>query len=139
LQALPPTIVTAGATGSTTDTYTGVGLYKFLSPTSNNVNQIVITQGTDGYEIALALGELDPSDGGNPNDLLAYSSVGTAFPADGVARLVIPGDSHAGRWDNNVTSLDVETVPEPASISLLAGALVAVGSMRRRLFRRSAA
>lgn len=132
LQALPSSAVTAGATGSPTDTYTGVGLYNFLSPTSNNVNQIVIAQGTDGYEIALALGELDPGDGGNPNDLLAYSDTGTAFPGDGVARLVIPGDNHAGRWDSNIVSLTVETVPEPASFGLFAAALAGLAAVRRR-------
>ncbi len=132
LQALPSSTVTAGATGSPTDIYTGVGLYNFLSPTSNNVNQIVIAQGTDGYEVALALGELNPGDGSNLNDLLAYSSIGTAFPGDGIARLVIPGDSHAGRWDSNITSLAVETVPEPASFCLFPVALAGLAAARRR-------
>lgn len=138
LQALPSKTVTAGATGSPSTTYTGVGLYNFLSPTSDNVNQIAVALGSDGYEVVLALGELDPGDGGDPNDLLAYSdATNSQFPADGVARLVIPGDSHAGRWDSNLVSLSVETVPEPGSLTLLAVGLAMMGTVRRRLFRRT--
>jgi hypothetical protein len=133
LQALPSKTVTAGATGSATTTYTGAGLYNFLSPTSNNVNQIVIAVGSDGYEVVLALGELDPNDGGNPNDLLAYAdSNNSAFPGDAVARLVTPGDSHAGRWNSNLVSLDVQAVPEPASIGLIMAALAGLAAVRRR-------
>jgi hypothetical protein len=133
LRALPSTTVTAGATGSPSTTYTGVGLYNFLSPTSNNVNQIVVALGSDRYEVVLALGELDPSDGGDPNDLLAWSDTSDSqFPGDGVARLVIPGDSHAGRWDSNLVALTVETVPEPGSLTPLAVGLAAMGTVRRR-------
>lgn len=120
-----------------TDTYTGVPLWTFLDPdNSNSTNQIVVVQATDGYELVLSLAELDPSLGGNPNDLLPYDSTGGDFPADGVARTLFPTDNAHGRWVSNVDSIDVSAVPEPASVALLTVALMAMGVTRYRAFRK---
>jgi hypothetical protein len=68
-------------------TYTGVPLSTVLGlnslSSSSVLNDIVITQGTDGYEVVLAAAELDPALGGNSNDILAYASTGTDFTSDG--------------------------------------------------------
>lgn len=120
------------------DTYTGVPLYTFIDPTTNNVNQIVVAQATDGYEVVYALGELDPADGGNANDLLPYADTGTAFPGDGVARTITPLDSKQGRWVSNLTSLTVETVPEPGTLPLMCAALAGISLLRQRLRPRGA-
>ena len=93
------------------NTYTGVPLWTFLGATDRNVkDQIVITQGTDGYEVVLSLAELDSSLGGNPNDLLAYAGTGGDFPGNGMARTVFPTDNKHGRWESNLSAVIVRTV-----------------------------
>jgi hypothetical protein len=116
LESLTPAEkVTVGAT-----TYTGVSLYDFVKPTSSNsLDQIVVTSGTDGYQVVYSLAELDPAFGGSAQNLLAYASTGSDFPADGVAGTVLPNDNKHGRWNSNLDSVAVQTVPEPASWALM--------------------
>jgi len=76
-QTFTPAQLTVGS-----DTYTGVPLWAFLNTTAaSSLNQIVTTQATDGYEVVVALAELDPVLGGNPNDLLPYADTANTFPA----------------------------------------------------------
>jgi hypothetical protein len=133
LEALTPTAkLTVG-----TDIYTGVPLWAFLNPTSSSsTNQIVVTQGTDGYEVVLALAELDPSLGGNPDDLLPYEDTANTFGSAGIARTIFPTDAAHGRWESNLEFVTVEDAPEPGSLTLLGVALAAMGTLRGRLFRR---
>lgn len=115
------------------DHYTGVPIWTFLDATDSNVtDQIVITQGTDGYEVVLSLAELDPALGGNPQDLLPYADTGTAFPGDGVARTIFPNDNAHGRWESNLDFVEVANAPEPASLTLLGIGLVATAALHRR-------
>jgi hypothetical protein len=121
------------------DTYTGVPLWTFLDASDPAVtDQVVITQGTDGYEVVLSLAELDPALGGNPNDLLPYADNGTDFPSDpnaktaAVARTIFPTDNKHGRWESNLDFVDVATVPEPASLGLFGVALMCVAALRHR-------
>ena len=115
------------------DTYTGVPLWTFLNPTAvGTTNQIVTTQGTDGYEVVLALAELDPTLGGNPNDLLPYADNGGNFPGDGVARTIYATDNKQGRWESNLDAVNVAEAPEPGSLTLLAVGLAALGTAWRR-------
>jgi hypothetical protein len=115
------------------DTYTGVLLWTFLDPTDSNItDQIVTTQGTDGYEVVLALAEIDPALGGNPADLLPYADAGTDFPTDGVARTIYPTDNKHGRWESNLDFVQVSSVPEPSSLILLTAALIPVTIATRR-------
>jgi hypothetical protein len=114
-------------------TYTGVPLWTFLDATNSNVtDQIVVTQGTDGYEVVLSLAELDPALGGNPQDLLPYADTGTDFPGDGVARTIYPTDNKHGRWESNLELVEVTSVPEPVSLTLLGLGVVATAALHRR-------
>ena len=117
------------------DTYTGVPLWILLDPTGSATGQIVVTQGSDGYEVVLSLAEIDPALGGNPDDLLPYADTGADFPTDGVARTIFPDDNRHGRWESNLRLIDVLPVPEPGSFACLAlrcPAWVALRSLIRR-------
>jgi hypothetical protein len=85
------------------DTYTGIPLLTFINTTSANTNtQIVVGQGTDGYQVVYSLSEL-----ANLNDIIAYASTGTDFPGDGVARTILPADNLHGRFMSNLQFLAV--------------------------------
>ena len=120
-------------------TYTGTPLFSFINSTDGSITtQIVNTVGTDGYDVALALGELDPALGGNPQDILAWASTGTDFPTDGVARTILPNDNKHGRWESNLYLVQVTEVPEPASAAVLIAGLGLLGMIRRRARRQHA-
>jgi hypothetical protein len=80
----------------------------------------------------LALAEIDPSIGGNPDDLLPYADTGTDFPADGVARTILPTDNKHGRWESNLNGIDVYAVQEPATLPLFLSALTCLAIFKRR-------
>jgi hypothetical protein len=131
LQAFPKITEIAGG-----DTYTGASLWAVLGANSGNVlKQYVVATGTDGYEILYSLAELDPNLGA-PNDLIPYADTQGQFPSDGFVRIIIPGDNHFGRYVSNLNSLDVISIPEPATAVLLALPLLAL--LCRRRIERSA-
>jgi FG-GAP-like repeat len=83
------------------DTYTGIPLQTFVDTTSANINtQIVVGQATDGYEVVYSLSEL-----ANLSNILAYAATGTDFPADGVARTILPADNLHGRYLSNLLAV----------------------------------
>ncbi len=128
LQALPVTQETVSG-----DNYTGVALWTFLASKATPVtDQIVVTRGTDNYEVVLSLAELDPALGGNPLNLLPYADTGTDFPTDGVARTIFPDDNKHGRWISNLDLVDVEAVPEPGTFALFAIAAASLVIAKRR-------
>jgi hypothetical protein len=129
LQALPSSSVNIGG-----DVYTGVPLWSLLTPTVSNVlSGYVIASGTDGYEVLYSLAELDPNFGA-PLDLVPYADTQGAFPSDGFARIVIPGDNHQGRYVSNLDSIQVAAVPEPGTFILIGSlfAFVILGDRLRR-------
>jgi hypothetical protein len=152
LEALPATTetVTYLSSGtSVTATFTGVSIWTLLTdhgivtnPAIKNdiLNYYLQATGSDGYSAIFSLGELDQMFGGSfsPPDLIAYEMVvdGVDEPlgvdgSDGFARLVVPGDSRGGCYVSNLVSLAViDAVPEPASIILLAVALLALTLVR---------
>lgn len=71
---------------------------------------IVITA-SDGYQVVLSGGELDPNFGNAPI-LLAWEEDGAALDAENApARLVVPGDTRGGRYVSGVVSIAVVALP----------------------------
>jgi hypothetical protein len=126
------------------DTYTGPPFFSLIDPSNPDIlNQYVVTAGTDGYEVLFSLAELDPTYGAstaiNEVDLVPYADTGGNFPADGIARIITPGDTPYahGRWVSNLDLIDVAAVAEPATTALLAPGLIgmAIGALLRRRLR----
>jgi autotransporter-associated beta strand protein len=118
LEALPTTTVNVG--GGTT--YSGVQVWTLLNnvgvTTNPNIkNDIlrdyVIFTGSDGYQVALSLGEVDPDFGGSTSnpDIIAYiqngGAPGTSLGSNGFARLITPQDNAHGRWVSNLINVEV--------------------------------
>jgi len=126
LQALPSINETVSG-----DTYTGIPLWTLLNTTSSNVlTGYVLAGGTDGYEVLYSLAELDPALGA-PQDLVPYTDTQGQFPSDGLARIIIPGDNHAGRYVSNLDFLEVVSTPEPGTAFLVIASLAAIFIRRR--------
>jgi DMSO/TMAO reductase YedYZ molybdopterin-dependent catalytic subunit len=123
LQAFPKVTVTINAQPLGSHSFGGALLYSLLQQAgiivvSTRKNDILrkavpVTE-TDGYEVAIALGEIIPRFA-NKQIILAYEEDGKPLPqADGFARLVVPGDNFAGRYVSNVAQVSVTspgTVP----------------------------
>ena len=152
LQALKPhteTVTYLSGTTTVSDTYTGALLWDVLNsagvqtdPSVKNdiLRKLVTATGRDGYQIDFALGELNPSFGNNPI-LVAYSDTAGTLATDGFARLIMPGDLPSGRYVSNLYSLTVfdgTSVPEPASLALLAAGVAVLCISRRRVPVRAA-
>ena len=106
------------------DTYTGTTLWNLLadaggvtttSAKNDILSKYVIATGSDGYKAVFSAGEIDPSFGNQPV-LVAYGdTAGQLGPnaADGLARVVVPGDNAGGRYVSDLVSLTVGSLPEP--------------------------
>jgi hypothetical protein len=115
------------------DTYTGPPLFNLIDPSNSDIlDQYVVTAGTDGYEVLLSLAELDPAFGAstaiNEVDLVPYADTGGDFPADGLARTILPADTPYahGRWVSNLDLIDVASVPEPSTVATVVPGLIGV-------------
>ncbi len=140
LQAMAQTSVTPTAG----NTYTGVSLWTFLQNAGLITNPLVkndilgkylVATGSDGYRAVIALGEIAPSFG-NLQDLIAIDLNGGGLGTNGFARLVIPGDTKAGRYVSNLVGLEVlnapAPVPVPAAVWLFGSGLAAMVGVARR-------
>ena len=101
----------ATARGPQSATYTGALLWPLLaaaapvdeSGRNTHLRHTLLAHGRDGYAVALAFGELDPHMAGK-QVIVAYAQDGTPLPS---LRLVLPGDSHAGRAVRDLVSIEV--------------------------------
>ncbi len=85
--------------------YTGALLWDVLSkaditdepgPGKHHLQHTVLVSGSDGYTVALSIGELDPD----------FEGKTVILTKD--FRLLVPGDKHGGRAVRNVVKIDVE-------------------------------
>lgn len=67
------------------------------------LQHVIIARGTDGYGVAIAIGEIEPKFEGK-QVIVAYQKDGAPLPS---LRLVIPGDAHAGRDVRDLAELTV--------------------------------
>lgn len=114
LQAMPPVTVTmprATPQGPGSTSYTGALLWSLVVAATpvdeagphSHLRHTVMAGGSDGYVVALAIGELDPDFAGK-QVIVAYEQDGKPLPAP---RLVVPGDAKAGRNVRDLVSIDV--------------------------------
>ncbi|HEY1876428.1 MAG TPA: molybdopterin-dependent oxidoreductase [Rhizomicrobium sp.] len=68
------------------------------------LQHVIIARGTDGYGVAIAIGEIEPKFEGK-QVIVAYQKDGAALPS---LRLIIPGDAHAGRDVRDLAELTVK-------------------------------
>ena len=115
LTALPVTsenISFATQSGSETGSYTGVLVWDLLNKAemvndkgkNTQLRHTLLVTADDGYVVAVAEGELDPSYG-NKQVLLAYKGEQASFSN---LRLIVPGDVHGGRSVKGVVSIEVK-------------------------------
>jgi len=116
IEAIPATELTASfesSKGTVAGHYKGVLLWTLLDKAGlpeetgknhHHLQRSVLVVGSDGYTVALSLGELEPDFEGK-QVLLAYESDGKPEPS---LRLVVPGDHKAGRNVHDVVRVTLE-------------------------------
>ena len=111
--------------GTETHTYTGVRLYDALDqlglaidPQARNplLTMYVVITASDGYQLVLSGGEIDPNFGHEP--MLAdlepgWRSRWRAMLAP--LRLVVPGDLRGGRYIYGIVSIDVRSINDASA------------------------
>jgi DMSO/TMAO reductase YedYZ molybdopterin-dependent catalytic subunit len=113
LAALPATDVAISVQGheAASGNWKGVSLLTLIEKAGTVEEQghggylqhVIIARGTDGYGVAIALGEIDPKFEGK-KAIVAYQKDGAPLPS---LRLIIPGDSHAGRDVRDLAELSL--------------------------------
>ena len=68
------------------------------------LQHVIIARGSDGYGVAIAIGEIEPKFEGK-QAIVAYQKDGVALSS---LRLIIPGDTHAGRDVRDLAELTVK-------------------------------
>ncbi|WP_395667047.1 molybdopterin-dependent oxidoreductase [Methylocella sp.] len=85
-----------------------------LDPSVHNdaLRKVVTISASDGYEVALSVGEIDPAFGAAPV-MVAYEADGAPLGDSGFARLVAPGDKRPGRFVSNIARIEVRDATKP--------------------------
>jgi DMSO/TMAO reductase YedYZ molybdopterin-dependent catalytic subunit len=73
---------------------------------NDKLNHYVSVRGSDGYQVLVAWGEIDP-EFANQDILLAYTQDGTSLADEG-PRLVVPGDGRGGRYVSGVVRVKLD-------------------------------
>ena len=102
-----------------TGSFTGVSVWTFLNDPNGgggiitnsqvqhaSLRKFLVATGSDGYQVVVALSEIDPQLGNQP-DLLAFAFDGGSLGQNGLIRLVVPGDTFGGRYVSNLVTLEV--------------------------------
>lgn len=110
LAGLPSTSVTLSIEGhgDASGVWKGVPLLALiqkagLSGQGSGLEHVIIARGTDNYSVAIAMGEIDPRFEGK-SVIVAYQKDGQPVSS---LRLIVPGDSHAGRDVRDLAELTV--------------------------------
>ncbi|MCX6022075.1 MAG: molybdopterin-dependent oxidoreductase [Chloroflexi bacterium] len=119
LMAMPPqeiTVTFTAAGKAQRHTYRGVRLYDLATSVKPRFNLLqkndalswyVQVRATDNYIATVAWGEIAPAFQ-NKSVLVVYEEDGKLLgDADGMARLVVPGDQRGGRYVSNIASIAV--------------------------------
>ena len=101
LAALPSTAVTIKVEGhdAVSGTWKGVPLMALIEKAGTveekgaYLQHVIIAHGSDGYGVAIAIGEIDPKFENKPA-IVAYQKDGQPVAS---LRLIVPSDIHAGR------------------------------------------
>ncbi len=121
LAGWPRAKASAGAHNDPTSIWEGVALIEVLRQQGAPVGEklrggaltsVVRITANDGYQIIFSLAELD-SAFGNTVAILVDTQDGKPLGADGPFRLVVPGDSRAGRWLRNIVRIEVLSLAAP--------------------------
>ena len=80
------------------------------------LSKYVVATGSDGYKAAFSLGEISPNFGNQPVLVAFADANGQLGPngSEGLARMVVPGDTAGGRYVSDLVSLQVGSLPEPS-------------------------
>jgi hypothetical protein len=117
LGALPATTEDVSfetSNGKESGTYTGVLLWDLVNTAelvnddgkNSSLKHTLLITGSDGYAVAVAVGEFDPKFGAK-QVLLAYQSADGSVSYDHL-RVLVPGDIHGGRAVKDVASIEVK-------------------------------
>lgn len=111
LMALPSASVTVNIEGhdAASGSWRGVPLMILIDKAGTVEEQghggylqhVIVARGTDGYGVAVAIGEIEPKFEGK-QAIIAYQKDGAPLTS---LRLIIPGDAHAGRDVRDLTEL----------------------------------
>ena len=112
------TVYFSTGAGPVQASYTGVLLWTLLQEVGIKANanikndilrHTVTLTATDGYQVVISAGEIDPAFGGE-QAIVAYDQDGKPLTGTtgGFARLVMPGDKAGGRAVQSITRIEVQ-------------------------------
>ena len=96
--------------------YTGTRLLNILNAAkprfdakrkNDKLRTVVLVTGSDGYQAAVAWGEIDPEFGNAPI-LLAWQQDGTPLGTQQGSRLTVPGDKFGDHYVSGIVRIDLE-------------------------------